>query len=386
MQACTVARTRVAAAREAMARRGLDALLLASGPNLSYFSGYPATERTAVRPFYLMLPRTGDLTMVVHSGRELEARRFSWVGDIRVYERFGVPPLEILTPLLADRSHSRAVIGMELGGELRLGLSVTDFEQIRDAIAPARVVDASPAIWDVRLRKNPAEVEAIRAACAHTAAAYERVFAALAPGVAESAVRAHMLAELAQLSADGWAVITSGRGNYDFATGPGTPRMIEPSDMVWLDAGCSISGFSSDFSRAAVIGAPSPEQIEAQHAICEITRAAVTLVTPGRPVSEIAAYCDDAIAGLGIPITSSVSGLAGRVGHGLGLSTTEPPSLALNDPTVLQPGMVITIEPGFATEFGIFHVEQNIAVTDTGSDVLTTAPWELHKAGQHARY
>jgi Xaa-Pro aminopeptidase len=106
----------------------------------------------------------------------------------------------------------------------------------------------------------------------------------------------------------------------------------------------------------------------------------VALVTPGRPVSEIAAYCDDAIAGLGIPLTSSVSGLAGRVGHGLGLSTTEPPSLAFGDPTVLEPGMVVTIEPGFATEFGIFHVEQNVAVTDKGPDVLSTAPWELHEA------
>jgi Xaa-Pro aminopeptidase len=110
----------------------------------------------------------------------------------------------------------------------------------------------------------------------------------------------------------------------------------------------------------------------------------VTLVTPGRPVSEIAAYCNDAIARLGIPLTSSVSGLAGRAGHGLGLSTTEPPSLALDDPAVLDAGMVVTIEPGFATEFGMFHVEQNVAVTDDGPDVLSTAPWELHEAGRRA--
>jgi Xaa-Pro aminopeptidase len=381
MRAGTIARARVAAAREAMARRGLDALLLVSGPNLSYFSGYPTVERTAVRPFYLVLPRSGDLTMIVHTGRALEAQRFSWIGDVRVYERLGVPPLGLLAPLLAEQGPPGAVIGMELGGELRLGLSVTDFELIREGLAPARVVDASPAIWDVRLRKNAAEVAAIRSACARTATAYQRTFASLAPGTAESAVRARMLAGL---SGDGWAVITSGRGNYDLATGPGTPRVVEPGDMVWLDAGCSFSGFSSDFSRAAVIGTPSPEQVEAHHAICEITRAAVTLATPGRPVSEIAAYCDDAIARLGIPLTSSVSGLARRVGHGLGLSTTEPPSLALDDPTVLEAGMVITIEPGFATEFGIFHVEQNVVVTDDGPDVLSTAPWELHEAGRRA--
>lgn len=380
MEACAIARARVAAVREAMARRGLDTLVLASGPNMSYFSGYPATERTAVRPFYLVLPRTGDLTMVVHAGREREARRFSWVGDVRVYERLGVPPLGILVPLVA--AHGRnAVIGMELGGELQLGLSVADFEEIRAAIAPARIVDASAVIWDVRVQKGPAEVEAIRAACTITAQAYDRVFSALAPGARESDVRGRMLAELAHRSADGWAVITSGYGNYDLATGPGTARVIEPGDMVWLDAGCSISGFSSDFSRAAVIGAPTKEQLEAHRKICEITRAAVMLVTPGRPVCEIAAYCEEAIAQLGIPLTSSVSGLAGRAGHGLGLSTTEPPSLALDVSTILRPGMVITIEPGFATEFGLFHVEQNIAVTEAGPDVLTGYRWDLYETG-----
>jgi Xaa-Pro aminopeptidase len=384
MEPGSIARRRVAAARQAMAREGLDALLFLSGPNLSYLSGYPAVERTAVRPFYLLVPRSGDLTMVVHTGRAFEARRFSWVGDVRVYRRLGAPPLGVLAPLLAERGLAGGVIGMELGSELQLGLSVAGFEQLREGLAPARVVDASATIWDIRLRKDTAEVAAIRSACALTATAYERTFAWLTPGVPESAVRARMLAELAELSGEGWAVITSGRGNYDLATGPGTPRIVEPGDMVWLDAGCSFSGFSSDFSRAAVIGRPSPEQADAQRAIREITRAAVALVTPGRPVSEIAAYCEDAIADLTVPLTSSVSGLAGRAGHGLGLSTTEPPSLTLEDPTVLEAGMVVTIEPGFATEFGIFHVEQDVVVTDDGPEVLSTASPELHETGRRA--
>ena len=378
MEVGPIARMRVAAARGAMARHGLDALVLASGPNLSYLSGYPATERTAARPFFLVLPRAGDLTMIVHAGREREARRFSWVGDVRIYEQLSVPPLGILGPLLATLGRN-AVIGMELGGGLQLGISVASFEEIRAAIAPARVVDASAAIWDVRVVKQPVEIEAIRTACTATAEAYERTFSALVPGIRESDARNQMLVQLACRAADGWAVITSGRGNYDLATGPGTSRVIEPGDMVWLDAGCSISGFSSDFSRAAIIGSATADQREAHRAICEITRAAVMLVTPDRPVSEIAAYCEEAIARLGIPITSSVSGLASRVGHGLGLSTTEPPSLAIDDPAVLRPGIVITIEPGFATDFGIFHVEQNVAVTEAEPDVLTAYRWDLYQ-------
>jgi Xaa-Pro dipeptidase len=68
------------------------------------------------------------------------------------------------------------------------------------------------------------------------------------------------------------------------------------------------------------------------------------------------------------------------VGPGLGLSTTELPSRALDDLTVIEAGMVVTIERGFATEFGMFHIEQDVAVTEDGPDVLSSAPWELHEA------
>ncbi|MCU1492056.1 MAG: family metallopeptidase [Acidimicrobiaceae bacterium] len=373
----SIAQSRVAALRGAMGKHGLDALLLLSGPNLSYFSGYPSVERTPARPFFLLVPEHGDLALVVHSGRAFEARRFSWVGDVRVYTRLGVPPAEELGRLLLDRGLGDSAVGMELSRELRLDLDYLGFEEFRAALAPARVVDGSPAIWEARMRKSPDEIEAIRSACEHTSAAYELTFSSLEPGMTEESARRVMLAQLASRAGNGWAVITSGAGNYDLATGPGTSRELEPGDMVWLDAGCSMSGFCSDFSRAAVIGGPSPEQLDAQAVISAITRHAVSLAVPGAPVSEIAAFCEEAIGQLRLPLTSSVSGLAGRVGHGLGLSTTEPPSLSLDDDAVLEAGMVVTIEPGFATDFGIFHVEQNVVVTGGGPNVLSTSSWEL---------
>ena len=65
-----------------------------------------------------------------------------------------------------------------------------------------------------------------------------------------------------------------------------------------------------------------------------------------------------------MPVTSDISGLAGRVGHGVGLDMTEPPHISEDDATVLAPGMTITIEPGVATPFGLFHAEQNVLVTE----------------------
>jgi Xaa-Pro aminopeptidase len=70
---------------------------------------------------------------------------------------------------------------------------------------------------------------------------------------------------------------------------------------------------------------------------------------------------------------------AGRIGHGVGLMTTEPPSVALYDNTVLQAGMVLAIEPGKVTEDGIFHVEQNVVVTETGHEIISDCDWKLRQ-------
>jgi Xaa-Pro aminopeptidase len=74
---------------------------------------------------------------------------------------------------------------------------------------------------------------------------------------------------------------------------------------------------------------------------------------------------------LSFPTTSSIARRAARIGHGVGLVTTEPPHLSEQDDTPLAPGMIITIEPGVATTYGTFHIEENLLVTADGSEVLS---------------
>ena len=94
-------------------------------------------------------------------------------------------------------------------------------------------------------------------------------------------------------------------------------------------------------------------------------------------VAEIARHCEAELEKLDFLITSSVSGLANRIGHGLGLAITEWPSINEDSNVVLQPDMVITIEPGVATPFGTFHVEENVVVTETEPEILSTCAWQL---------
>ena len=365
-----------------MERRDLDALLLASGTNLCFLSGYPVVEPTLARPFYLLVPRSASPILIVHSGREFEARSLSWIGDVLTYETLSVAPVAQLVAAVRRAGLSGGRIGAELGFEQRLGISVVELRRIEDALAPAAIVDAADLLWELRLHKTSSDVDAMRRACACTAAAYERLFREVVAGVSEREVALAMLVETARAGGSApWVAITSGPGRYDSLMGSGTERAIGRGDMVWLDSGCTIDGLWSDFGRAGVVGGPTADQVDAQRQIVEITNAAVAMVEPGRPVAEIAAFANERVRAVGFPITSNSSGLAGRIGHGIGFDMTEPPHISEEDPTVLAAGMTITIEPGVATAFGLFHAEHDVAVTSDGHEVLTRSPQHLRTIG-----
>lgn len=373
-----MATARIEAARVAMEGDGLDALLLASGTNLCFLSGYPVVEPTLARPFYLLLPRTGAPVLLVHRGREFEARSLSWVSDVRTYGRLSVAPLDELRAAIKSAGVAGGRIGAELGFEQRLGIPLLELERIEEAIAPAAVVDASALLWGLRLHKAPWDVDAMRRACVCTAGAYDRMFSAIRGGSTEREVALTMMVETGRAGGGSpWVAITSGPGRYDVLMGSGDDRVLERGDMVWLDSGCTVDGLWSDFGRAGVVGGPTSEQTDGQRQIIEITTLGVELVRPGRPVAEIAAALNERVRGLDLQLTSDISGLAGRVGHGVGLDMTEPPHVSEDDETVLAPGMTITIEPGVATAFGLFHAEQNVLVTDDGHEVLSRSPQHL---------
>jgi Xaa-Pro aminopeptidase len=144
-----------------------------------------------------------------------------------------------------------------------------------------------------------------------------------------------------------------------------------------MDAGCRVNGYWSDYSRAATMGAPSALQEHAHAAIAEITDETIRKIRPGVKCSEVARFALDRLAALNIPITSSLAERAARIGHGIGLNMTEPPHLGLHDDTVLQPGMVVSVEPGVATRYGTFHIEENVVVREGECEILTTSPRAL---------
>jgi Xaa-Pro aminopeptidase len=361
-----------------MEAAGLDALLLIASTNLVYLSGYPYLDANLARPFFLLLPRTTEPALLVHTGRQYEARAGSWVDEVRVYEQLSVAPIAEIHALLRDRGLKGRRIGAELGFEQRIGLPFAEFERMREELAPTQFVDAAELLWGLRIIKAPWDVDSLRRACRITAQAYQATFAATKRGQQEREVLQRLAVEHVRWGgSSSWGLITSGVGNYDVVLGAGSDRKFEVGDMVWMDGGCSVNGLWSDYGRAGVIGGPSAEQIDLQRLIHEITVEGVEMLCPGTPLRDVAAHVNARVAAIAAPVTSQISTLAGRVGHGIGFDITEPPHVSESDSTVLRPGMVVTMEPGVATEHGIFHVEENVLVTDSGPEVISVAPWGL---------
>jgi Xaa-Pro aminopeptidase len=370
---------RIDRARTAMDARGMDALLLTTGTNIDYFTGVTGMfgGNNSSRPLVYLLPRDGVPAIIAQEFLR-EAVEDSTIPDVRIYERLSHLPNREVRAVIEDRGLGDGRIGVELGEAMTVDVPLAEFLELRRELSRVDFVDASDLIWGLRAVKSEAEVELIRDACEVTIEAYDRTFDDVAAGDSEADVQSTMARHVLKLGgSDPWTVVTSGEGNYARLTKRTGDRTIESGDMVWLDSGCTVGGYWSDFSRAGVVGGPSERQLEAHRRIHEITRSAVSMMEPGRRADEIARRCNESIDELAFPIVANTSHMAGRIGHGLGKQVTEPPSVSEESSTVLEAGMVLTVEPAVATDYGTFHVEENVVVTETGSELLTPDRWQL---------
>jgi Xaa-Pro aminopeptidase len=374
---------RWARAQTLMGETDLDALLVTEEHNYMYFSGHrvpysrpPGSSPS--RPSAVLLPRDAEPVVIVQLFHQADARRTSAARDVRAYTEFANGAPMLIRDVLRERGIRRGRVGAELGYEQRLGMPFNEFLLLQKETPGVEFVDAADVFWRLRMVKSEAEAACIRAACHITSRAYASLFAQFKEGMTEREAAAILSIAMVQEGADrpGLLDVTSGAGRYDRTSDAPTHRVVRRGDMLWLDAGAIVNGYWADFSRAGVVGGPTAEQLAMQQTVNDLTRRGVDMVRPGVPVAEIARACYSGLERLG-----RQTNVAGRIGHGVGLHITEPPHVATYDPTILAPGMVITVEPGIITEYGAFHIEQNVLVTRDGCEVLSIAPRELATLG-----
>ncbi len=357
---------RLDAARAACAAAGLDALLLSPGSDLRYLTGYPAlcTERLTL----LVLPVEGPATLIVPRLERpaAEASPVTGLPVTIVDHADGTDPY----PLVAAAAPGARTVGLgnRMWAEQVLAL--------RAALPAASQRLAGDVLRELRMRKSPAEVEALRRAGAAIDGVHARMAEWLRPGRTEAAVAADIATAMRE----------AGHESVDFtivASGPNgasphhhtSGRVIERGDPVVVDIGGTMAdGYCSDCTRTYVAGgAPPPDFAGYYAALREAQLAAVTAVKPGVSASAVDAAARDLLAAAGYGAE-----FLHRTGHGIGLDGHEEPYLVAGNDRPLEPGMAFSIEPGVyrAGRHGA-RIEDIVVCTDSGAQRLNTLPVEL---------
>ncbi len=370
-------RGRIQALQSEMALAGLDALLLTTPADVFYCTGFLTRFwESPARPWFVVVPATGDPVAVIPTiGAELMAR--CWIIDIRTWN--APDPADDGVTLLADTLSAlvpaRGRIGIPMGLESHLRMPIADFLRLQDRIAPRKIADATAALYRVREIKSEAEIAKIRATCALADAAFARVPEFVRKGMPLSQVFRDFQIALLQEGADWVSYVAgaAGQGGYGDVISPADDRPLQAGDVLMLDTGAVREGYFCDFDRNFSIGRAAADVRRAHAALYAATDLALTRLRPGMLACDLHRILTEALAREG-----SVA-CGGRLGHGLGLTLTEWPSLTPLDTTELREGMVLTLEPGVEISPGRILVhEENIVLRTTGPELLShRAPAEL---------
>jgi len=366
--------TRLQAMQAAMATMGLGIVLLTDEHNIRYFSGFfTQFWQSPTRPWFLLVPAGGKPVAVIpRIGAECMAR--TWIDDIRTWS--SPHPDDDGVSLLADTVTELAggtpVIGLMKGRETFLRMPLNDFERLRAMLPDAAWHDMTASIQRLRAVKSEAEIAKIRRSCHAASRAFAEVPALLRPGMSEiEAFRAFKIACLDEGADDvSYLVGSAAPGGYGDIISPPTERRLGDGDILILDTGCLWDGYFCDFDRNFAVGRISDEAKAAYEIVWTATEAGLEAVRPGITCADLFHVMNRAMDGEST--SQEDGGNVGRLGHGLGMQLTEFPSLTPFDQTVLETGMMLTLEPGFSFAPGRMMVhEENIVVRESGAELLS---------------
>jgi Xaa-Pro aminopeptidase len=344
---------------EKLAGAGVDSVLVTNLVNVRYLTGYTGSNGLAlvgenIRAFVT------DFRYVEQAEEE--------VGPSFQRLRASVDLLEAIKDALGQ-------------GEVRLGfeadhVSVREHERLRELL-PERVelIGVRGLVEGLRAVKDPGEVAAIRAATALADAALERLIAGGLVGRTERDLALELEFGMRREGAEGVSFEPIVAAGPHGALPHASPRDVEVrrGELVVIDWGAQLKGYCSDCTRTVAAGAPSEHGAEIYQLVLEAQLAGLEAVAPGAGGRDV-----DAVARRMIDAAGHGEHFGHGLGHGVGLEVHEAPRLAQRSESVLEPGNIVTVEPGvyLAGELGV-RIEDLVVVTDDGRDVLTSLSKEL---------
>ena len=355
---------RMVRATKAAADAGLAGLLVAPGPDLVWLTGYQPTAITE-RLTLLVLADDHAPTLVVPTLERPDAQ--------------AAPGAAVLTMVdWADGSDPYEVAADVLRADGRYGISDSAWAMhllgLQHTLPDSAYQSLTARLPMLRAVKDEHELARLAAAGAAADAAYGEILKARFAGRRETEVAADLAGLLRRFGHEqvDFTVVGSGPNGANPHHEAGE-RVIEPGDAIVLDFGGLMYGYGSDTSRTVTVGEPTDEVRTVHDIVKRAQQTAFEAVRPGVSCQEIDRSARRVIAGAGYG-----EQFIHRTGHGIGVTTHEPPYMVEGEEQLLVPGMCFSIEPGIylAGRFGV-RIEDIVTVTSDGGRRLNTTSHDL---------
>ncbi len=349
--------------RKAIKKAGVDALLVTDFTNVTYLTGFTGDDS------YLLVRRDGEIILS-------DPRYVTQLGEECPGVDLNIRPPGVAMLQAVVRVARAAKIG-------RLGIEADSMtvglrNQLAEKLPNVELVPTSGMVEELRLIKDRDEVERLRRAVWQAEKAFAVLRSTLRPEKTEKEVADELEYQFRLFGAKNASfpsiVAVGPRAALPHAT-PGGHRIGE-DDFVLVDWGANDGLYCSDLTRVVVTGKISPKFERVYNTVLEAQLRAIAAVKPG-----VLAHDVDHVARSYIAKAGFGKRFRHGLGHGLGLLVHEAPRLAVKNQTVLQPGMVVTVEPGiYLPGWGGVRIEDDVLVTRSGHEVLTSVPKRLEDA------
>lgn len=348
---------RIKRARRQMAEKGLAAMLFTSRENKFYIAGLYSGSG------YILLTKKQVYAIV--DGRYYLAQKQRMTQGITLQTDSSHPAAGQIERILTEEGIDR--LGFE-ADEVSFGV----WQKWRGTLSAELVPVSLPHLRSV---KSEEELLCIRKACRIADQGYEYILEHIRAGMTEKQAENELLYYMKSLGAqkESFDIIVASGENGAMPHAKAGERVLQPGDFVTMDFGVRVGEYCSDITRSFAIGEAREPLRTVYGIVLAAQEQAIAAVRPGRRCREIDAVARDWIekAGYG-------KNFSHNLGHSMGIACHEDPRFGPKDETVLEPGMVLTVEPGVYLEgIGGIRIEDDILVTESGCEVLTKAPKEL---------
>ena len=352
--------SRINKAQQLLLKNNMAALVLDCGTSLEYFTGVSwwPSERTMVA----IVPAKGAVKYVCPAFEEARLKEQITIGkDVYVWQEDD-SPYRLIANVFKEAGIQSGTIGLE--EQLRFFI----MDGIQKAAPQLQYVSGDPATVECRIIKSEAEIALMQKANDITLAAIEHSVVFLKEGISQHELSSIIMSAQRDLGGDpDFALCLFGK-DAAFPHGTRNPSKLKKGEIVLMDCGCRVHGYSSDITRTIVFGGePTPRQLSVWNLEKEAQAAGFAAAKNGSPCGDIDAAARKVITNAGFGPGYKLPGLPHRTGHGIGMDGHEWGNALKDNKRLLEPGMCFSIEPTIAIpgEFGV-RLEDCVHMTEEG--------------------